>query len=192
MMPEIMSAAPLLAKDRNACVQAPLDFDANSPSSSRTHLTLGENATGNESVAASLNRSVGPLTLFAQTQHGIPDGGLEGRTMNASLLLLCLLQFPTDPVRANEQAIANLTTRKPVILQKPEMKQFEERFNHLVQAVSEFSIAYNKNKGHVWPADKAEALRRAMSDLQKAERNLKPLKKAKRNSTKPSTQPQVE
>lgn len=110
--------------------------------------------------------------------------------MNASILMLCLLQFPTDPVRAQEQAVAILLSRTPVIeeptpvgpspyLQKLQLRRFEERFNKLVQAVEDFSIAYNQNKGLAWPSDKAEALRKAMSDLQKVDPNLKPAKEAK-------------
>lgn len=105
--------------------------------------------------------------------------------MNTAFLMLCLLQFPTDPVRAQEQAVAIHRSNVPVVvepngvgpspyLQKVMLRRFEERFNKLVQAVEEFSVAYNGTKGQAWPADKAAALRKAMAELQKIDPNLKP------------------
>ena len=104
--------------------------------------------------------------------------------MTAVYLMLCLLQFPTDPVRAQEAAVMIARTQVPVVnelsanspnayQQKLQLRRFEERFNKLVQAVEEFSVAYNQNKGQAWPNGKAEALRKAMSDLQKIDPNLK-------------------
>ncbi len=52
------------------------------------------------------------------------------------------------------------------------VRRFEDRFNNLVKAVEEFSQAYNGSKGQVWPAGKAEALRKAMEQLQDIEPSL--------------------
>lgn len=104
--------------------------------------------------------------------------------MTAVYLMLCLLQFPTDPVRAHETAVMIARSQVPVVNESPanglnsyqqklQLRRFEERFNKLVQAVEEFSIAYNQNKGQAWPNGKAEALRKAMSELQKIDPNLK-------------------
>ena len=105
--------------------------------------------------------------------------------MNAVYLMLCLLQFPTDPVRAQETAVMIARSQAPVIndspanglsayQQKLQLRRFEEHFNRLVQAVEVFSLAYNQNKGQAWPNEKAEALRKAMAALQKIDPNLKP------------------
>jgi hypothetical protein len=59
-------------------------------------------------------------------------------------------------------------------LRQVQQRRFEERFNKLAQAISQFSNAYNENKGQAWPADKAEALRKAMADLQKIDPNFHP------------------
>lgn len=104
--------------------------------------------------------------------------------MNAVYLMLCLLQFPTDPVRAQETAVMIARSQVPVVNESPanglssyqqkvQLRRFEERFNQLVQAVEEFSVAYNQNKGQAWPNEKAEALRKAMAALQKVDPNLK-------------------
>jgi len=46
-------------------------------------------------------------------------------------------------------------------------RDFELKFNRVVKAAQEFSRAYNEQKGMTWPQDKAEALSKAMADLQK-------------------------
>jgi len=118
--------------------------------------------------------------------------------MHAVTLMLCLLQYPTDPVRAQETTAAIHRTQVPVVtepaevgpspyLQKVQLRRFQERFNKLVQAVEEFSIAYNQNRGQAWPNDKAEALRKAMAELQKIDPNLKPSKDTKVSVETPAT-----
>lgn len=103
--------------------------------------------------------------------------------MTAVYLMLCLLQFPTDSGRAQGTAVMVARSQESVVndspsngpssyLQKVQLRRFEERFNKLVQAVEEFSIAYNQNKGQAWPNGKAEALRKAMAELQKVEPNF--------------------
>jgi hypothetical protein len=105
--------------------------------------------------------------------------------MHSLTLLICLLQYQSDPGRAQDTAVALHRSQVPVVqepipvglspyLQKVQLRRFEANFNKLVQAVEEFSIAYNQNKGQAWPADKAEALRKAMAELQKIDPNLAP------------------
>ena len=104
--------------------------------------------------------------------------------MTAAYLMLCFLQFPTDAGRAQGTAVMDVRSQVSVVndspgngpnsyLQKVQLLRFEERFNKLVQALEEFSIAYNQNKGQAWPNGKAEALRKAMAELQKVDPNLK-------------------
>jgi hypothetical protein len=57
-----------------------------------------------------------------------------------------------------------------------QQQRFEERFNKLAKAISQFSSAYNANNGQAWPADKAEELRKAMAELQKIDPNFQPRK----------------
>ncbi len=105
--------------------------------------------------------------------------------MNSFLLMLSLMQTPgltvqtghdgpgvgreSAPVVAREVVQPGLTAQQ----RQMRVRQFEARFNKLVEAVEEFSQAYNGARGQVWPADKVAALRKAMEDLQKAERSLK-------------------
>lgn len=44
-----------------------------------------------------------------------------------------------------------------------------ERFNTLLEALSQFSEAYNRGQGNVWPASRARAVRKAWADLEKCE-----------------------
>jgi hypothetical protein len=103
--------------------------------------------------------------------------------MTAAAMLLCLLQVPTNPIRAQETAVMMARTGIPTIHEPPsaaphpyvmqvQARRFEDKFNKLVKAVEEFSLAYNSAKGQVWPADKAAALKKAMEDLQKADPSL--------------------
>ncbi len=100
--------------------------------------------------------------------------------MQAFFWTLWLLQFPTDPIRQQEQTVAIHRAGLPVrydtqptelspYLKQVKTRRMESRFNQLVQAVEEFSRAYNGSHGQSWPADKAEALRKAMLELQKAD-----------------------
>jgi hypothetical protein len=98
--------------------------------------------------------------------------------MFGSAVLLCLLQ--NEPVMGHDSGSMMARNTAPVVnaipgvephpyVQMVRVKRFEERFNKLVKAVEEFSQAYNGNKGQVWPAAKAEALRKAMEQLQDAD-----------------------
>lgn len=52
-------------------------------------------------------------------------------------------------------------------------RQFELKFNKLVEAVARFAKQYNDGKGHTWPLHEAERLRKAMSELQSLEKSLR-------------------
>jgi flagellar hook-basal body complex protein FliE len=99
-------------------------------------------------------------------------------------LLLSLFVGQADPLRAQQWAYLIQHSQKPVVtetsptaphpyVQKLQTRNFEEKFNQLILAVEQFSVAYNQTRGQAWPADKAEALRKAMLELQKAEPSLK-------------------
>ncbi len=98
--------------------------------------------------------------------------------MFGTTVLLCLLQNgPALGHDAGTMMARNVTTVVSTspgtdphpYLQVVRVRRFEERFNKLVKAVEEFSQAYNGSKGQVWPAGKAEALRKAMEQLQDAD-----------------------
>ncbi len=103
-------------------------------------------------------------------------------------VLLCFLQLPAGTPRTGHDSPVVHRSDVPVVAIDPEptaltpaqqkamLRRFESRFNKLVEAVEEFSLAYNESKGQAWPAAKAEALRKAMAELQKADPNLKPAK----------------
>jgi hypothetical protein len=107
--------------------------------------------------------------------------------MTAFSVMLCFLGAPQDALREHEAAVANATLMNrhpsPVVyappnaqphpyVQQVQVRRFEDRFNKLVRAVEEFSLAYNQSKGQVWPGAKAAALRKAMAELQKADPSM--------------------
>ncbi len=109
--------------------------------------------------------------------------------MFAVSVMLCFLQQPSDALRSQEAAVSTAVTmnRHPVpvvygapdagphpAVQRARVRRFEDRFNRLVKAVEEFSLAYNGSKGQTWPSDKVAALRKAMLELQKADPALHP------------------
>jgi hypothetical protein len=95
------------------------------------------------------------------------------------VLLLQLTLLFVDPVRGTEFAQASLKNQssleQPADLQAAVAREaeFKKRFNNLVNAVAEFAAVYNDAHGQVWPAKKAEVLRKAMKDLEKAHPSLK-------------------
>lgn len=48
-------------------------------------------------------------------------------------------------------------------------KEFAEKYAKLIQALNEFAEVYAKNKGEVFPFDKAKLVKQAWRDLQKVE-----------------------
>lgn len=100
--------------------------------------------------------------------------------MFGTAVLLCLLQSQTQGqgqpglMARNTVPVVNaIPSADPhPYVQMVRVKRFEERFNKLAKAVEEFSQAYNENKGQVWPAGKAEALRKAMEQLQDADPSM--------------------
>lgn len=99
------------------------------------------------------------------------------------MLALILLAFqilpPGDPVRAAElQERAMITRVREHEREARERanvhkRQFELKFNQLVDAVKNFSEHYNAGKGHAWPAAEAAKLRKAMRDLQRLDDSLR-------------------
>ena len=100
--------------------------------------------------------------------------------MLAIFLFTCqLFQMTNDPVRAAEiqqRAIverAKQHEREVKARQEAERRNFEAKFNKLVDAIAAFAKKYNGGKGGVWPPDEVEKLRKAMVDLQQAEKSLR-------------------
>jgi hypothetical protein len=48
-----------------------------------------------------------------------------------------------------------------------ERRQFEEKFNKLIDALQGFSQEYNQSHGSVWPAKKVEAVNKALRELER-------------------------
>lgn len=98
---------------------------------------------------------------------------------------LAFQMFPgIDPVRAAElqqRAMVDRAREHERAARQQvdsQQRQFEIRFNRLVDAVKSFSERYNAGKGHAWPAREATKLREAMRELQRLEDSLRPDRKA--------------
>jgi hypothetical protein len=91
------------------------------------------------------------------------------------LIPIFLAQYQIDPVRPFEEmklgrkleARASEETSSKVPTAK--RKEFEKKVNTMIQALSDFTDAYNKSMGRVWPAREAKALKKAILDLQQSE-----------------------
>lgn len=106
--------------------------------------------------------------------------------MNSVALLLCLFQAPMDPVRAQGQLLplhlvertSPQTAQNPGLVnpyvEKVRQIRFEQRLAQLARAVEQFSNEYSQNRGQVWPAAKAKALREAMAELQRIDPSFSP------------------
>ncbi len=98
-----------------------------------------------------------------------------------TLVLLLLSQM--DIVRPSVEALelAEKGMRQQVAEQEREFAQrervrkqeFERRFNRLIEAVEQFSSAYNRERGAAWPEREAKQLRQAMKRLAEVEPQLK-------------------
>ncbi len=53
--------------------------------------------------------------------------------------------------------------------QVQEKQRFEKRFNEMVNALSAFTEAYNKNRGLVWPKKEADRLAVAMQEFRECQ-----------------------
>ena len=99
--------------------------------------------------------------------------------MGSLILQLCLFQFPGDAVRGHEMMQSALKAQTAAAERqesetiRKQRQEFEKRFDSLATAVADFAKEYNKGKGEVWPAQKAEALRKAMEAVQKSDARLK-------------------
>jgi hypothetical protein len=88
------------------------------------------------------------------------------------LLAFHLATPPVDRTKSAESAEMLLEQRirdgdrEAAARAEQRRRQFERRFNRLVDAVAVFAAKYNQGKGRVWPHREAERLRKAMRDLQ--------------------------
>jgi hypothetical protein len=87
-------------------------------------------------------------------------------------LVFCFWQVLSDPIRPTEQARLQANARTASFEQSGNQqlqlgkRDFEKRFNALIDAIKDFSEAYNQSAGSTWPSNKARALRRAMHNLE--------------------------
>ena len=95
--------------------------------------------------------------------------------MLVACLLLCLAQYPIDPVRS-AQALQMLSNARAEAAKPPEparsavpKAEFERRWDALVNALREFTMEYNKSAGRVWPAKKADDVKKAIRQLEKTQ-----------------------
>ncbi len=83
-----------------------------------------------------------------------------------------------DPVREAElqtrMLVSKVTanSRDEQFQRITQHRRFEVKFNKLAQAVASFAKEYNKNQGAVWPRAEAEKLRKALRELESAEKSL--------------------
>ena len=89
--------------------------------------------------------------------------------MLAGLLFGCLLQIdaanPFDATARMAAASARANEIQHRNASDQERRDFEEKFNKLLDALQGFSQEYNKSRGSVWPAKKVEAVNRALREL---------------------------
>jgi hypothetical protein len=94
-------------------------------------------------------------------------------------LMSQVLSTPGDPVRAAEvqqRALRETTRRQEPELQaryEARQREFELRFNQLVNAVAEFARKYNDGSRATWPQHEADQLGKAMRELQSLEKSLR-------------------
>src|SRR5262245_27986365 len=98
-------------------------------------------------AASGISIACGVVTFFAE------DGPADEAEMQACILVSKV----TDK------------TRDEQFQQIVQHRQFEVKFNQLVQAVASFAKQYNKSQGAVWPRAEAEKLRKALRDLEAVE-----------------------
>jgi len=116
--------------------------------------------------AVSFNTNALPVASAAQSGSHSP---LESR----------LFLMPIDRIRATE-------TQERAVLERAKQqerdvrarrdvhqRQFEVKFNQLVDAVASFAKRYNEGKGTTWPQREADKLRKAMRQLQSIEKSLR-------------------
>lgn len=58
--------------------------------------------------------------------------------------------------------------REAQSVQENRQREFETKFNQLVEAVATFATRYNEGKGTVWPKREADRIRKAIRQLQSA------------------------
>jgi len=86
------------------------------------------------------------------------------------LLWGCLLQIdplsPFDAVAMAADASAHAQEVRQQNTVAQERRDFEDKFNKLINALLSFSREYNGSRGSVWPKKKAEAINKALQDLE--------------------------
>jgi hypothetical protein len=71
-----------------------------------------------------------------------------------------------DEAAMRLKAGAEAIQRQEQALQTAERQEFIERFNRLAQAMQAFQQEFSKSDGTVWPKKKAEALSKAMRQME--------------------------
>lgn len=95
--------------------------------------------------------------------------------------LLWVMLFQTDSTRPLQTRTMIESAKSRAYLAQQEQasaarkRDFEKRFNKLIDALQEFTRAYNAAQGQVWPAKEAEALRVALQNLERAMPPNKPV-----------------
>ena len=88
--------------------------------------------------------------------------------------LLWVLFFQGDPIRPfDAHTMVNAAQSRAIDEQRRKsiaegQRGFEEKFNKLIDALQEFTREYNGSQGQVWPAKKAEALKTALREVERA------------------------
>jgi hypothetical protein len=95
------------------------------------------------------------------------------RALFSLLISVLMLQHQIDPVRplrlmeVKARSLSEQDASERAL--EYQKKQFEEKFNKLIDTLADFTREYNQNNGRVWPAKKAEALQKAFRELQETE-----------------------
>jgi hypothetical protein len=88
--------------------------------------------------------------------------------------LLLVLLFQGDPVRSldahtmvSSAQIRSFDEQRRRSIAEGQ-REFEVKFNKLIDALEEFSKEYRSSQGQVWPAKKAEALKTALREVERS------------------------
>jgi hypothetical protein len=93
--------------------------------------------------------------------------------MLTAFLLIWLAQYPVDPIRTMDAFKLTSKAQDDAIRRAEQERatarklEFERRLSDLTTALDDFKNEYGRNQGQVWPAKKAEALRKAIQKLEK-------------------------
>ena len=93
--------------------------------------------------------------------------------MSAGILWICSLLLQSDPIRSLDAITMVNAARSRAIeaqqrqTQEQVRREFEHKFNRLIDALQKFTEEYNRAPGQVWPVKNAEALSKAFRDLER-------------------------